>query len=408
MAEPIVLVSSYPPRLCGVAAFCHEAREFIRKHNPDREVLVISHADGRGEGVIPILDPGRERWWEVVAEKLDELKPYAVHVEHDVHLYAHANGDGQADPGEGFIQLLQAINRWPVVVEPHTIPGHLQDRDADFLYRLCSEAHVVLFKRYYQKWRLDWTFPGMGLRTPTNIMIVPQGARPDRRYGIHEVPQLRAELGLDAVPGLAAHLVGLVGWIPSDRRWDILTGMWEEIAGEILYRTGQDWDLLVAGAIQDAQHPDEYARFKDDVHALSAKGLAHFHEFQPCGDDWYKMMGVCDFLVLPTMDEMHSDALIRIIALNKPFVAGAPMEGPTTQTLESGGGLLFTSKKMLRDAVVQLACDEPLRLRFGAQLKSYLEEVVSWDRVVQQYHEAYEYARKAAFEGQPVDFPNEY
>jgi 1,2-diacylglycerol 3-alpha-glucosyltransferase len=408
MTEPIVLVSSYPPRSCGIAAFCHEAREFLRKHNPDREVLVISHTDGRGEGVFPILDPGRDHWWEVVAEKLDELKPFAVHVEHDVHLYEHANGDGQADPGRDFIQLLQAINHWPVVVEPHTIPGHLQDRDAEFLYQLCSEAHVVLFKRYYQKWRLDWTFPGMGWRTPTNIMIVPQGARPDRRYGIHEVPQLRAELGLDQVPRLATHLVGLVGWIPSDRRWDILTRMWEEIAGEILYRTGQDWDLLVAGAMQDPNHLDDNARFKDDVLALSAKGLAHFHEFQPCGDAWYKMMGVCDFLVLPTMDEVHSDALIRIIALNKPFVAGAPMEGPTTQTLESGGGLLFTSKKMLRDAVVQLACDEPLRLRFGAQLKSYLEDVVSWDRVVQQYHEAYEYARKAAFEGQAVDFPGEY
>ena len=408
MAEPIVLVSSYPPRSCAIADFCREAREFIRKHHPEREVLVISHTDGRGEGVIPILEPGRARWWEVVADKLAELNPYVVHIEHEPGLYGRPDADGEGDDGSGFIELLRAINRFPVVVEPHTVPGRLGEREAEFLYRLCTEAHVVLIKCHYQKWRLDWTFPGRGWRTPTNIMIVPHGARPDRRYGIHEVPQLRAELGFDRVPHLAAHLVGLIGWIPADRRWDILTGMWEEIAGEIQNRTGQDWDLLVAGAMRDPRHQASYEQYKDDVLELSAKGLAHFHEFQPCGDACYKMMGVCDFLVLPSMDETHSDALLRIIALNKPFVAGAPMEVPTAQSLESGGGLLFTSRKMLRDAIVQLACDEPLRLRLGAQLKSYLEEVVSWDQIVQQYDDAYEHARGAVLNSRPVDLPRDY
>ena len=52
--NPIVMVSSYPPRLCGIGTFTEEAREFIEKANPQREVLVISHADGRGKGVFPL------------------------------------------------------------------------------------------------------------------------------------------------------------------------------------------------------------------------------------------------------------------------------------------------------------------------------------------------------------------
>jgi len=34
---PLVLISSYPPRLCGIATFTEEAREFIQKHSPEKE-----------------------------------------------------------------------------------------------------------------------------------------------------------------------------------------------------------------------------------------------------------------------------------------------------------------------------------------------------------------------------------
>jgi hypothetical protein len=47
------MISSYRPRLCGIATFCEEAREFIAKANPGRPVLVISHQDGEGGESIP-------------------------------------------------------------------------------------------------------------------------------------------------------------------------------------------------------------------------------------------------------------------------------------------------------------------------------------------------------------------
>ncbi|MCX8011808.1 MAG: hypothetical protein N3A64_01450, partial [Desulfobacterota bacterium] len=87
--KPILMISSYPPRLCGIATFCEEAREFIQKANPDREVLVISHIDGRGEGVFPIIDMSRKDWWKPVARKVEKLEPYAVHIEHEYGLYEY-------------------------------------------------------------------------------------------------------------------------------------------------------------------------------------------------------------------------------------------------------------------------------------------------------------------------------
>ena len=47
--------------------------------------------------------------------------------------------------------------------------------------------------------RLDWTFTGEGWPTPRNIMVVPHGARSDRRYSLEQVVELRHSLGMDCV-----------------------------------------------------------------------------------------------------------------------------------------------------------------------------------------------------------------
>ncbi|MFP3937547.1 MAG: glycosyltransferase [Phycisphaerae bacterium] len=408
MAAPIVMVSSYPPRLCGIGTFAEEAREFIQKHNPGRDVLVISHTDGEGDGVIPIIDMSYRNWWRPVAEKLHELQPHAVHLEHEYGLYEYLDERGQGDANEGFLALLDAINDLPTVVEPHTVHGRLTDFEADFIFKMCRRAHVVLFKCHYQKWRLDWNFTGRGWPTPLNVMVVPHGARPDRRYTLAQVRQLRKELELDQVAHLSQHLVGLIGWIQSNKRWDILTSMWEEIAQEIRARSGQEWDLLAAGTMRDPNHRRDYERYKTQVELLEKKGLAHYYEFVPRGDIYYKMMAVCDFIILPSTDETQSGTLARIIALNKPFITSAPMEGLTAQTLESRGGELFTTRDMLKRHVIELACNEGARMRMGNNLKEYLEQVVSWDVVAEQYNEAHELARQAVKTGKPVQLPLEF
>ncbi|MGQ9653378.1 MAG: glycosyltransferase [Thermodesulfobacteriota bacterium] len=311
------------------------------------------------------------------------------------------------DGNEGFLALLNAISRHPTEVEPHTVHGRLRDFEANFLYRLCRRSDLVLLKCHYQKWRLDWTFPGYGWGIPTNIMVVPHGARPDRRWGLDEVRQIRKDLGLDQM-GLADHVVGMIGWIQANKRWDILLSMWEETHEEILRATGQDWDLLAAGAMRDPHDQPRYEAWKGATLELEKKGLAHYFEFIPRGEIYYKVMAVCDFIVLPSMDETQSGTLARIIALNKPYITTAPMEGLTAQTLESEGGLLFTTKDMLKRKVIRLACDEALRLQLGENLRRYLEEVVSWEVVARQYKVAYQLAREAKRTGRPAVISPEF
>ena len=405
--NPVVMVSSYPPRLCGIATFTEEAREFIQKANPDRKVMVISHTDGRGEDVFPLIDMSRSDWWKPVAEKIEEIDPYAVHLEHEYGLYEYVDERGSGDNNEGFLRLLEAIGDYPIVVEPHTIHGRLRETEQDFVFQLCQRSDVALFKCHYQKWRLDWHFSGSEEETVRNIMVVPHGARPDKRWGMHEIPALRRELGLDKAR-LADHVVGMIGWIQSNKRWDILLHMWEEIHNEIRRLNGQEWDLLAAGTIRDPNHRADYEHWKSHALELQKKGIAHYYEFIPRGDTYYKIMAICDFIVLPSIDETQSGTLARIIALNKPYITTAPMEGLTAQTLESQGGFLFTTKEMLRAKVVRMACDEQLRLMLGESLKRYLDEVVSWEVVAKQYFRAYELARNSKESGQPVILDSEF
>ena len=407
MPEPIVMISSYPPRLCGIGTFCEEAREFIQKKHPGRDVLVISHTDGAGDGVFPLIDQSREDWWRPVVDKVEQLKPYAVHIQHEYGLYEyHSNGRG--DHNRGFLRMLSKLRKWPTVLEPHTVHGRLTDREASFIRQACDLAHVMLFKCGYQKWRLNWQFSQRNWLLPANIMIVPHGARPDKRYSVEDVPQLRKELGLDTIPHLSRHLVGLVGWIQSNKRWDILTSMWEDVRQEIHEVTGVWWDLFAAGSMRDPNHARDYLLYRGQLEVLEKHKAAHFYEFIPRGDVYYKVMAVCDFVVLPSTDETQSGTLARIIALNKPYITTAPMEGLTSQTLESGGGLLFSTKAMLRTKLVRLACDAKLRLELGSRLQEYLENVVSWDVVANQYEDAYTIARASAFGQNPARIPDEF
>jgi 1,2-diacylglycerol 3-alpha-glucosyltransferase len=403
--KPLVAISSYPPRPCGIATFVEEALEFIHKHMPERPVHIICHADGEGENTHPIIDTSKKNWYEPVAELVKELDPYAVHIQHEYGLYDHVD-NGEGDNNEGFLRLLDLLDAYPTVVEPHTVHGRLKESEEVFIKGLLDRATVVILKCDYQKWRLSWTFGEGDWKLPGNITVIPHGARADRRYGDHEIDGIKDELDLAEFKG--RRIVGLVGWIQSNKRWDVVLDCWEDIQQAIRRITGENWLLFAAGDMRDPRHKPDFDKYRAMLDELVEKRLARFLRFSPRGDIYYKVMAICDFVILPSIDETQSGTLARIIALNKPYVTTAPMEGLTSQTLENEGGLLFTNKESLKKKLIRLACDEGLRRELGGSLKWYLENRVSWDIVVPRYLQVYEDARQAKATGKPAEYPPEF
>ena len=320
---------------------------------------------------------------------------------------------GQRVFGENRVQ--EAQGKWPGLkgdfagVEMHLI-GPLQSNKTKEAVTLFDVIQTVDREKIARAIAKEMQKQGKTVRlyVEINTGMEPQkaGIAPDDCPSF--LKMCREELGLDRVDHLAPHLVGLIGWIQSNKRWDILTSMWEEIAHEIKKKTGKDWDLLAAGTWRDPAHLPDYEKYMAELEVLEKKGLAHYYEFVPRGEQYYKAMAVCDFIVLPSLDETQSGTLARIIALNKPFVTTAPMEGLTTQTLESEGGVLFTDRDMLRKKVLRLACDEGLRMELGNNLRRYLEKVVSWEVIARQYDKAYALARSAKRTGRSAELPPEF
>lgn len=378
---PLVVLSSYPPRKCGIATFTEEALEFVSAHLPDRPIHIISHLDGRGPNVHPILDQSDPDWHRVVARRIAELRPYAVHIEHEYGLYTYYDEQGRSDENERFLRLLDMIADIPTVVEAHTVHGRYRDPEERFLRRLVERCTVLLLKCDYQRWRMGWNFG----YEPDNIFVVPHGVRPDKGELDPEV--CKRQLGLPELCG--KRVMGLIGWIQRNKRWDLILDQWEDLAHEVYDSTGEEWVLLCAGNMRDPEDAACFHQCRDKAHALEARGLARYVEFDPRGEPYYAMMGCYDAVALPSLDETQSGTLARIIALAKPYITTAPLEGLTSQTVESEAGLLFTNPKTLRRGLLRLMTRADLRAELSANARAYLRDVVNWDVVAEQYVDAY-------------------
>ncbi len=382
--QPLVVVSSYPPRKCGIATFTEEALEFVRAHLPERPIHIVSHLDGRGPQAHPILNQEDPNWPETVSAYIQALHPYVVHLEHEYGLYAYRDPvTGAHDNNERFIQLLARLRAAgiPTVVEAHTVHGRYTEAEERFLRQLVATCTTLILKCDYQRWRMEWNFH----ERPENVIVIPHGARPDklsldpedckRRLGLHEL--------------VGKPVLGLIGWIQTNKRWDLILDRWEDLRRDVLEQTGQEWMLLCAGNMRDPNDTAFFQMCRAKAQELERRGMARYVEFDPRGDLYYEIMACFDAVALPSLDETQSGTLARIFALGKPYITSAPLEGLTSQTVESEAGLLFSTDATLRRGLLRLMTNAHLRAELSANARDYLAQVVNWNVVAERYLDAY-------------------
>jgi glycosyltransferase involved in cell wall biosynthesis len=382
--KPLVVVSSFPPRKCGIATFIEEALEFVRLHLPERPIHIISHLDGQGPNVHPILDQQDPDWPEKVGTYIAQLDPYIVHLEHEYGLYNYVDPvTGQHDNNERFIRLLAYLRKAgiPTLVETHTVHGRYTEAEERFLRQLVATCTTWMLKCDYQRWRMEWNFK----ERPENVTVIPHGARPDK-LGL-DPEQCKERLGLPELTG--KKVLGLVGWIQTNKRWDLILDQWEDLRREVFEQTGEEWMLLCAGNMRDPNDTAFFQMCKARAQELERKGIARYVEFDPRGEVYYEMMACFDVVALPSLDETQSGTLARIFALGKPYITSAPLEGLTSQTIESEAGLLFSNQATLRRGLLRLMTDARVRQELSTHAAEYLKQVVSWDVVAEHYLDAY-------------------
>lgn len=408
--KPLVIVTALPPHPARVSVLARDAIEFIHAQFPERELVVITFADHDGgdlgeASVVRSIDVSSAGWAKRLAEQILSFDPYLVHLHHERGLYVGPD-EGETEGDAHFLDILGGLGDVATVVEAHSVRGRLREDEEAFLANMAAGCTILVLKCDYQKWRLEWAFSQSNRDMPHNITVIPQGARPDRHYSPQLIDGIKDELGLSDLKG--KRLAGLVGWIQENKRWDIVTNLWPEIHHSICMQTGEEWLLFAAGDINDPLSRQDFEHYVDQIRALEKIGQARFYQFSPEGELYYKVLALCDFLILPTLDSTQSGTLARIVALNKPYVTTAPLEGLTAMTVESEGGLLFTNRETLRRAIMRLATQENLRWHLGEKLKNYLDRKVNWNIVAKQYLSSYRLARYSKDSGVPIRFPREF
>jgi glycosyltransferase involved in cell wall biosynthesis len=167
----IVLVSTYPPRQCGIATFTHDLFDAMREIAPDLEtgICAVERDD------IPHLAPEvafilRQDEYEDYAKTAAEIADSgvaAVVIEHEFGIYGGPDG-------AWIIRFAEELHARgvPYLVTLHTLLSHPSRAQSAILHQLCRRAFAVsVFTETARRLAIR-----TGVAAPDRIVVVPHGA----------------------------------------------------------------------------------------------------------------------------------------------------------------------------------------------------------------------------------------
>jgi glycosyltransferase involved in cell wall biosynthesis len=138
----IAILSTYPPRQCGIGAFAEELYSSLVEAAPDLDLLVCAvDREGLryGDEVATVLSQDDEAGYRKTAASLAAAGVDAVLIQHEFGIYGGPDGAWITS----FAAEL-AVAGVPYVVTLHTVPAAPSRGQADVLQRLCHGAAAVI------------------------------------------------------------------------------------------------------------------------------------------------------------------------------------------------------------------------------------------------------------------------
>jgi glycosyltransferase involved in cell wall biosynthesis len=373
----VAVVSTYPPRACGIGTFTQDLREALLEYDGVSAVDVVAL----------VTDDRAEARAEVTARiRQDERGDYAAAARalerqgHDVVVIQHEYGIFGGDDGEHVVSLAEEI-RQPIVLTLHTVLSAPSVRQAETLRALCDRAALVcVFTDTARRMVLD-----AQLVAPERVRVVPHGgptellSRSDGRRFVR--PSQRAD-------GSATHA------FMTDR--PLLTTF-----GLISPGKGIETAIAAMPAIL-ADHPTARYVIAGQTHPEVAK--RHGEEYRKSLQRLARNLGVADhvvfddrFLDIGDLASMLAATTIHVTpyrsreqivsgALTFAIVAGCPTVSTpyyyAEDMLASGAGVLvaFDDPAALSEAVVGLL-DDPERLDRAASEARRIGAELAWPEV---------------------------
>lgn len=377
------LISTYPPRPCGIATFSRDLREALEAASPDVDVDIVSivrnvsqHDDG--EVVARIRQDVRSDY-PAAARALAARGADVVVIEHEYGIFGGEDGS--------YVVSLADESRQPIVVTLHTVLSQPTVRQAETLRALCDRATLVtVFTETARRMVID-----AHLAPPERVRVIPHGGPSALLPGNNPhrtEPRFAAEPGQSLTaprPGLrkldGRRVLATFGLISAGKGIEVAIEALPAIVArhpDVLY--------LVAGQT----HPDvvthEGERYRlaleRQVADLGMTDHVHFLDKFLSVDELAVLLGRTDIYVTP----YRSREQIVSGALTFAVVAGCPVVSTpyfyAEDLLSSGAGVLvpFDDAVAMAQAIIELLDDDE-RLATMRRTATEVGAMLSWPAV---------------------------
>lgn len=371
----IVMVSSWSPRLCGIATYSSELVSALRKNG--HHVDVICHTDeecgGHCEpGVYPAIDTNDSGWDQKVFSTILQISPDVVHIQHEYGLYlTHGDYSGR------ILSLLfrLKLEKIPSVMTYHSIYTSLDRPEAiftDVSLRLLDSAIVhEEIQKLFLPYNLGWI--------PYNVHVISHGAK-------EVVPDPFAKERF----GLTGKKVALcIGWFEPNKRFEDVVKIWPEVVRD----AGEQAILVIAGDARPGS--DTGAKYKEQLlRAIEECPARHniktiLGAFDP--DTYDSIISASDFVVLPYKLASQSGNLAHSFALNKPAIVSS-LEGLKAEIEASGAGIAVPVDDLeeLKKAITILLTSDLMLETFSEHARGYVAKHIIWKNVARKHTLVYE------------------
>ncbi len=351
----VAIVSTVPPRQCGIATFAENLCAAMRGAEApiDLEFVAIEHADSVGfarDDVRWRISQGDRASFIEVADSLNRSNVDVVCVEHEFGLYGTSDGEYLDHLGP----FLAAL-RPPAVITLHTVlPAPVPSMLAAIQHIALHSAAVVVMA--HEAARL---LTGVYDVAPEKVHVIPHGV-PVMAHG--EVSELRDRLGL-----AGRTVVTTFGLVDPRKGLEFMVD-----AMEVIVARHPDAIYLILGRTHPELLAHEGERYRSSLIAtIEDKGLAGHVRMV---DEYLSEQAIIDYLavsdiyVTPYLDpaQITSGTLAYALGAGKAVVSTAYLHAIEALAEERGLLVGFRSALELASAVLRIIEEPGLRQRLEA------------------------------------------
>jgi glycosyltransferase involved in cell wall biosynthesis len=275
----------------------------------------------------------------------------------------------------GFVGRLAAqLVKSPVVV--HTVHGfafHEQTHAAARQFYCTLERtaarwcdRIVSVSEFHRNWALD-----LRICDPDRIVAIPNGVADCAGY-LDVSGRSRRSLGVREGELLLLSMARLA----SDKGLAYLVE-----AAAILAEQSRPFRIVIAGEGPERARLEKLARDRNVHHLVSFLGFRQ---------DVAELLGACDMVILPSLREGLSIALLEAMAAGKPIVAtGIGSHREIASQAEMAVLAPPADPQALADAILKLAADPAAMVRLGSTARALFEKSYTEERMLNAYRRLY-------------------